>query len=126
MNKWPINTMLCDHEGCDCADTTPYYYTLYQWDIMLRQVLFQYGIKQAWQFWRYGWIDVLDGYYCPEHAKEEGFCYGCGKFYMGFSEHFDFEIEGQKLCDECWENYQAEIQKIDKEDEEYWERFSGI
>ena len=123
MNKWPINTTPCDHDSCDSTDTTPCYYTLYRHDMPLWEGLVYYGIKQAWRFWQHGWVDVLDGYYCPKHAKEEGFCWGCGRFYEGASERFDFELHGQWLCDGCWENYQAEIADVDEKDDEYWESF---
>ncbi len=37
--------------------------------------------------------------YCPDHAAENGFCYGCGIFYAGI-ESFDFgQYPG--LCDNC-------------------------
>jgi hypothetical protein len=78
--------------------------------------LFLYGLKQAWRLWQEGSIEILDGFYCAEHAYEEGFCWSCGNFYAGASERFDFRIGGQWLCDSCWSNFEAEIE----DDEEYY------
>lgn len=36
--------------------------------------------------------------YCPTHAWEEGFCYGCGQFWAGL-ESFDFNP--RHVCSNC-------------------------
>jgi len=38
-----------------------------------------------------------NGYWCPEHSQEAGFCYLCGLFWGGI-ESFEF---GNGLCDNC-------------------------
>jgi len=98
----------CDHEGCMNRDTTSCFYVLYRHDLSLINALFRHGPKQAWRLWREGYIEVLDGHYCAEHAYEEGFCWACGNFYGGASERFDFQIGGQWLCDGCWSNFESE------------------
>lgn len=103
--NWPVNEMRCSHDGCEDTGTTPCFLVLYRHDLSLFGALFLYGLKQAWRFWREGSIEILDGFYCAEHAYEEGFCWNCGNFYSGASERFDFRIGGQWMCDGCWSNF---------------------
>lgn len=51
--------------------------------------------------------------YCCKHAKDEGFCMGCGQFCAGITS-FDFIHPG--WCDNCYD----EISGND-DDEESWE-----
>ena len=118
-NDWPVNEMPCDHEGCESTGTAPCFYVLYRHDYSVFRILLQEGLRQAWRFWRDGHIEVLTGYYCAEHAYEEGFCWGCGNFYSGASERFDFRISGQWLCDGCWANFEAELEPEDWEEDYY-------
>ncbi len=78
----------CQHEGCH-EDGIPCYYD---------------------------WLsDTPDGWYCGEHTREEGFCWGCGLFHMGI-EDFDFSPNG--LCYECREMLKAEMGDDDYYDED--------
>jgi len=95
----------CDYDGCKDTNTTPCFYVIYRFDLPLLKALFEFGPKQAWRLWRDEYIEVLDGHYCAEHAYKEGFCWACGNFYAGASERFDFQINGQRLCDGCWSNF---------------------
>jgi hypothetical protein len=52
-------------------------------------------------------------YYCGGHARQEGFCVGCGHFCAGI-ESFDFSRSG--LCDQC----EDELGDDDDDDEEDW------
>ncbi len=104
--EWPVNEKPCDIEGCKRTDTTPCFYVVYSFDTSVFEALRRYGLRRAWRLWRDGHIDVLDGYYCAEHAQQEGFCWACGNFVAGSSERFDFRVGGQWLCDNCWSNFQ--------------------
>jgi len=115
-DDWPVNEKPCDHEGCEDTDTTPCVYIVYKYNVSVLNILFHHGLKTAWRFWRDGYVEVLDGYYCAEHAYLEGFCWTCGNFYAGASEHFDFQINGQWLCDACWENFKSEFGEDDEDD----------
>lgn len=49
-------------------------------------------------------------YHCPEHAREAGFCAGCGTFIAGWKDFSDY-------CDNCEDEiYEA----FDEEDENYY------
>ena len=50
-------------------------------------------------------------FYCTEHAKQAGFCWGCGDFWGGVAS-FEF---GNGLCENCL----VEEQDYDDEDD-YW------
>jgi hypothetical protein len=59
-----------------------------------------------------------DYYYCAEHAKVEGFCWGCGGFFGGL-ESFDFgyaygHIKG--LCENCDHQVKTDCGEYDDED----------
>lgn len=56
---------------------------------------------------------------CDEHAYEEGFCFGCGGFWSGASEFFDFNLGGTHLCLDCHEEYRDEIES--EADDEFYE-----
>lgn len=49
-------------------------------------------------------------YYCPKHAKENGFCFGCGEFIAGIGGLGD-------MCDNC----QSEFDDND----DYYDRYSN-
>ena len=58
---------------------------------------------------------------CYDHAKESGFCLGCGHFSAG-TEDFDFsEIEG--YCGQCVEELRYESGEYDDEDD--WDDYDG-
>lgn len=84
------NPLPCQHEGCTSTDTIPCYIN---------------------------WIDEEpEGYYCSEHAADEGFCCMCGLFAAG-TEHFDFIHPG--YCDSCWEALESEMGDYDEYEDEY-------
>jgi hypothetical protein len=61
------------------------------------------------------------GSYCYQHAKEHGFCFGCGEFWGGV-ESFEFgELWGNfpNLCDNCSDEYRAEFSD-EYEDDVCW------
>jgi len=47
--------------------------------------------------------DVVDGYYCGEHAALHGFCPCCGDYWGGVT---SFEDHG--FCDHCWDELKAD------------------
>lgn len=59
-----------------------------------------------------------EGYYCTNHAQQEGFCWGCGQFWGGV-ESFEFSDTG--LCEECEQEQEAEDQPFyDWDDDDWW------
>ena len=48
---------------------------------------------------------------CPEHAGDEGFCYGCGYFLAG-TEDFDFS-PSKGLCGQCLDHLRHEVGEYD-------------
>jgi hypothetical protein len=56
------------------------------------------------------------GYYCWEHAHDEGFCPSCGHFFAGW-ESFDFSPDG--LCEGCREMYRDEMEDYDEYEDDY-------
>lgn len=61
------------------------------------------------------WIDEEpNGWYCPDHAHENGFCPGCGLFSAGI-ESFDFSQSG--LCENCQDELESEMYEPDEYDE---------
>ena len=119
IHDWPANERPCDRDGCEDTDTTPCFHVLYRFDLSLIGALFRYGPRQAWRLWCDERIELLDGYYCAEHAYDEGFCWGCGKFCEASSERFDFRIGGQWMCDSCWSNF-YECEPKDERTEDYY------
>lgn len=118
-DDWPVNERPCDREGCEDTETMPCFWVLYFHEMSVLETLFRYGLKAAVWLLRDGSVEILDGYYCAEHAYEEGFCWGCGQFYAGGSERFDFRIGGQWMCDGCWSNF-YEYEPEDEWDEDYY------
>jgi len=123
-DDWPMNEVPCDCEGCGDRETTPCFWVLYSHEMSVLEALFRvlyshemsvlealfrYGVRAAVRLLRDGHVEILDGYYCAEHAYEQGFCWGRGNFYAGASERFDFRIGGQWLCDACWGNMGDEL-----------------
>lgn len=103
-DKYPINTMQCDYDGCESTNTTPCIITDYRASrFAMRQYITWLGVRGAIghlrRLWRVGWSDFPPEYYCAEHAKENGFCWGCGSFVSGGDVGFDFR--GEWLCCNC-------------------------
>jgi len=108
MNEYPINEKPCDFPDCESTDTTPCSLYRYQPDATgwwyLRTYGLVTGLKRLWQLWRHSYIKLPPirlppEYLCPEHAKEEGFCWGCGSFVAGGDNGFD--LRGEWLCANC-------------------------
>lgn len=62
-------------------------------------------------------------HYCPEHAEQNGYCWGCGLFCAGI-ERFDFAesyggIKG--LCENCEDEVKADMGEYDDHDEAPWD-----
>lgn len=55
-----------------------------------------------------------ENWYCPEHARKLGYCWGCGQFWAGIEE-FDFNPCG--LCPNCKDEFEDD----DAISEEEWE-----
>lgn len=106
----PEKIITCQHK--DCTASGPYVaectLTDYRGDVPAWVYLRSYGLIQGlrhvWELLTQGWTDVHE-YYCAEHAKENGYCFGCGNFWAG-NESFDFS--SSIYCENCRE-------------EEYWE-----
>ena len=45
-----------------------------------------------------------DEWLCGEHARESGYCPGCGLFWAGI-EPFDFRLNGTSYCDNCFSEF---------------------
>ncbi len=65
--------------------------------------------------------DTPNYYYCYKHAKDNGFCYGCGSFWGGVEE-FEFapywgNIKG--YCPHCSDEIKTNLGEYDEEDEDY-------
>ncbi len=57
--------------------------------------------------------ELID-FYCPSHARENGFCWGCGQFWAG-CEEFEFSpIPG------CCPNCRDEFEEPEEEEEFYY------
>jgi len=56
------------------------------------------------------WDDYY--WYCTEHCKDKGFCWGCGEFWAG-NEQFDFNRAG--LCSNCKDEFDSEEDEYDPE-----------
>lgn len=60
-------------------------------------------------------VDDPDDLLCADHCAEQGYCWGCGRFYAGM-ESFDFNPRG--LCENCAD----EFAKPDEDEAAfYWE-----
>lgn len=59
--------------------------------------------------------DDPDDCLCPEHCKDEGYCWGCGRLWAG-CEDFDFDPRG--LCPNCRHEFDSEY---DDDDAEPWD-----
>lgn len=59
-------------------------------------------------------LDDPNGWYCPEHAQEHGFCWCCGDFWGGV-ESFDF---GSGLCEHCRDEVGDDEEDEDWDDDE--------
>lgn len=55
-----------------------------------------------------------NGYYCDDHAHDNGFCPMCNYFYAGI-ESFDFSPNG--LCEQCQDQLADELGEYDDYDE---------
>lgn len=55
----------------------------------------------------YHWIKEAYYWYCPDHCRINGFCYGCGQFWGG-CESFDFSPSG--LCPNCKDELDNELE----------------
>jgi hypothetical protein len=69
--------------------------------------------------------ELFVGLLCREHAKEKGFCFGCGGFFAGI-ESFEFakfwgNLEG--YCEECSRQIKEDCGEYDEEDEEEYEYY---
>jgi hypothetical protein len=122
MAEYPVNVKQCEHPGCEDTGTTPCVVTTYAadyrewrewWSLLATYGVIQ-GLRILWELWREGWADLPPEYYCAEHAKEHGFCWGCGQFWSG-CERFDFE-EGI-FCPNCKETFEGE----NYENEAFWD-----
>lgn len=83
-------TMKCEHKDCDSEDT-------------IECRLYDYEKHE----------DIIF-HYCSKHAEANGFCCCCGDFWGGI-ESFEFWHPG--LCDNCYDDIQAEMDEM--MDEEY-------
>ncbi len=55
---------------------------------------------------------------CDEHAKEFGYCWGCGHFFGGV-ESFEFGLRSRAgLCSECYGELSADACGYDEDDYE--------
>lgn len=64
--------------------------------------------------------ELFAGHYCYDHAKTNGFCFGCGQFWSGV-ESFDFpEFWGnvRGYCDNCSYTIKSDCGELDEDDEE--------
>lgn len=62
-------------------------------------------------------VDDPDDCLCADHCQDQGYCWGCGRFYAGI-EIFDFNPRG--LCENCADEF-AEPE-IDEDDIAfYWD-----
>jgi hypothetical protein len=62
------------------------------------------------------------GSYCYQHAREHGFCFGCGEFWGGV-ESFEFaELNGNfdTYCDNCSEESRSELSLLDEDNDLCW------
>lgn len=62
-----------------------------------------------------------DHYYCYDHAFDQGFCYGCGRFYAGI-EQFDFpEFWGnvRGYCEDCSDEIKTSCGEYDEDKDGY-------
>ena len=71
----------------------------------------------------YGESETLtaDSHYCPEHAKQYGFCYGCGQFWGGV-ETFEFAHVyniPDGLCENCGDEVRREYEWDGYDDDGY-------
>lgn len=116
--KYPVNVILCEHEGCTSTDTTPCVLTMYRRDLPVIWYIRTYGLylglQMTWHLWREGWVELPPHWYCIEHAYKEGFCWGCGQFWSGSDYEFDFL--GDRLCPNC-----RESEDEDDDDYDWWE-----
>lgn len=66
--------------------------------------------------------NTYDADLCPTHAREEGFCWGCGAFVLGIDgdEH---SLRTNGFCMDCWDEIRAEAGEFD-EDNEYGDEYS--
>ncbi len=68
-----MSTQTCDHEGCTEEGIA----------------CFLLGSHEP------------DEFLCFDHAREEGYCPGCGQFWAGV-ESFDFRLNGTSFCENCF------------------------
>lgn len=93
----------CDVPGCANTRTTQCTLTMFRHDAPLIWYIQDFGLiaglRHIWSLIRHGDTDIQE-YYCFTHAKEAGYCWGCGQFWAG-NESFDFGFSG--LCENCCE-----------------------
>lgn len=81
------NPLPCEHEGCKVLGIPCYI----------------------------NWIDDdPNGWYCSEHAYENGFCSSCGIFHAGI-ERFDF-FNPLGMCDNCRDQIESETDDYEDDD----------
>jgi hypothetical protein len=113
---------LCEHPGCDATDTTPCAVVACRSDgYPAWQLINEYGpligTRLSWHLWRRGRVELPPEWYCPEHAKQNGYCWGCGQFWSG-CETFDFDPG--ILCPNCRENPEYDVDFHDDEWLDMW------
>lgn len=92
----PGNT--CEHEGCGETHTTE---CAIDWEV---------GDDGEWTGKDAEWL-------CYDHAKDAGYCFGCGHFWAGATS-FDFSrIEG--YCENCVAEIQSTSGNYGGDDEDY-------
>ena len=75
----------CEYNRCNSEAEE---YILEDWDEVKNQIL-------PVSFW-----------YCPEHAKNGGFCLWCGGFWGGVE---FFEVSESGVCENCYDEVKAEF-----------------
>lgn len=109
----------CDVDGCSETQLTRCTLTAYRSEAPLGYWIDEVGVLRGLAKWlhlrRYGFVEYEPSYYCWTHARQEGFCPGCGRFCAG-SERFDFSPLG--LCSECEAQHYGEFEDDPRD---WWE-----
>jgi hypothetical protein len=109
---------ICQERDCQESDVVECRLPIYKNDIYsysLFEIFKNFGgLKSVIHYLKHGWLNTYD-YYCPEHCKKNGYCYGCGEFWAG-SESFDFSRNG--LCSNCRDD--SDLVDYEEEEDDYW------